>query len=1023
MKPAAIRLTHLHLVRAAAGMAALFLTCALGVSGQQATGSVAGVVTDQRGTPVAGAEVFLRNTRHRVPTDSSGRFTIEGVKPASYTLVVRHPGFADQRSTVTVSSTSASVDVLVDAISLREQQTVTAGVVEPLSALLVPFAVGRVSGNHLLVPTSGSVVGALAGKVAGVRIIRPGGQLARTPSLLLRTVIGSNTLSQSPLLFDPAQAEPLIVLDGITLSRLRGDVDVDLDAADIESIEVLKGATATSIYGMHGIAGVIAITTRRGGYAPSGDLRVDYRVESAVDDIGRQLPLSTHHHYRLSADGSHFVNAAGNPVGLAGVVASPLRIADGAYPGELHEPSDALLRPVLATRHNITLARNGPVTTFRLGVNRTDWRGELNGMEGSWRNRAFFAIDQRLGDQFSLSINASRLQSWDDETVNQGLTPYAIGLRYRPYADPGARGTDGRYMQYADSGSAQNPLWLQQVSDVATEEVRTLAGATARFSPFQWLTLQARWSYDRSDRDDRTEAPSFFPSDERYFETVGERWDAYHANIAALTQHKFGNLGLRAGAEAGGARELYDYSRISGSVGAEPNFAEDAFQDARFRHYMLTLGADYDSRFLFDGVVRRDSSSTFGSRKWQTFYRGGLSYRISQEPWLRLPGVDELVFRYAIGGVTGGNGEFVLPTSSTEHELALASILFDARLSVDLAYARRTFTDLYPAPRPPSSGFPGFTVVKGPKELGSTFEATIQGRVIDKPDFTVDIGAVADRLSHEFKEWPSSCFYGAIAEHDYGCKGQQRGDFFGRRFTRSIDQLSPQLSGRSAEFQVNDEGYLVWVGSGNSYRDGISKQLWGTTMPGAPIPIRWGEPFPVLDATESVVYHKLGSSLPDFAYGFTTNVRWKNLDLIGELRGQIGGHVFNRAKQSLYFFSRHRDVDQAGRPDELKKPITYYQALAGGGLFNFPETFLEDASYLKLGALSVRYRLASHQLARLLGRMAPQELTLGVTGRNLATFTGYSGFDPEAGAPLSRIEPLDYPQLRTIVITADLRLR
>jgi TonB-dependent SusC/RagA subfamily outer membrane receptor len=1022
MKPAAIVLPS-SLLRAAVYAAGLLLTCAPALSGQESTGSVTGVVSDRRGTPVVGAEVFLRGTRLRVPTDSSGRFTMEGVKPATYTLVVRHAAFVDQRSTITVSSAAvASADVQLEAITLPVQQSVTAGVVEPLSALRLPFAVGRVGIDQLHLPTGGSVVGALAGKVAGVKVIRPGGQLARPSSLLLRTAISSRAFALSPLSFDPAQVQPLIVLDGIVLSQLRGDVDLDLDAADIESIEVLKGAAAASMYGMHGTAGVIAVTTRRGAYAPTGDLRVDYRVESAADDIGRQLPLSTHHHYRLSADGSQFVNEAGSPVGLAGVVASPLRIADGTYPDELHDPTDALFRPVLTTRHNVNVTRDGAGTTFRLGVNRTDWRGELNGMEGSWRNRAFFNFDQRLGDRFSLSVNASR-SSWSvDETGIQGRTPYAIGVRYRPVADPAARSSDGRHVEYPDSGFVPNPLWFQQVGEATNEEVRTLAGATARFSPFQWLNVRAQWSYDRSDRDDRTEAPSF-GGGLRYFETAAGRWDAYHAGIAALAHHRFGRLGLRVGAEAGGAREIKDYSEAEGEAPLDTSSWSRTHLKARFRHYMLTLGADYDNRYLFDGVVRRDSSSTYGRNNWQTFYRGALSYRISQERSLQLPGVDELVLRYSIGGVTGGNGEFLRPPHTTEHEVGIATLLLDARLSLDLAYARRTFDDLMLVSLPPSLGYAGVTAANGPKELGSTFEATIQGRLVERPDFTVDIGAVGDRSSHQFRSWPRACFYGAIAEHDYGCKGQQRGDFFGRRFTRSINQLSPHLAARAAEFQVNDEGYLVWVGSGNSYRDGISKQLWGTSMPGTPLPIRWGEPFPVLDSVGNVVYHKLGSSLPDLAYGFTTNVRWKNLNLIGELRGQLGGHVFNAAKQNLYFFSRHRDVDQAGRPDELKKPITYYQALAGGGLFNFPETFVEDATYLKLGALSVRYRLTSDQLARLLGRMAPQELTLGLTGRNLATFTGYSGFDPEAGAPLSRIEPLEYPQLRTIMVTADLRLR
>jgi hypothetical protein len=257
-----------------------------------------------------------------------------------------------------------------------------------------------------------------------------------------------------------------------------------------------------------------------------------------------------------------------------------------------------------------------------------------------------------------------------------------------------------------------------------------------------------------------------------------------------------------------------------------------------------------------------------------------------------------------------------------------------------------------------------------------------------------------------------------LSNHEYSCTGEHRGDFWAFAFLKSAAELPAYLTDRAAEFQVNDEGYLVWVGPGNTYQDGIAKQLWGTSLQAGGRTFNWGEPIQLMEANGLAAFRKFGSSLPDLNFGFTPDLRWKNLSIYAELRGQLGGVIYNEAKQTLYDQLRHKDVDQTGKPDGLKKSIEYYRRGLDVGDFN--ERFFESGTYLKVGALSARYRFDRAQLSRLLRAAAPQTLTLGVTGRNIATFTGYSGFDPEAGRALSRVETLGYPQLRTLTLTFDI---
>ena len=466
---------------------------------------------------------------------------------------------------------------------------------------------------------------------------------------------------------------------------------------------------------------------------------------------------------------------------------------------------------------------------------------------------------------------------------------------------------------------------------------------------------------------------------------------------------------------------------------------------------MANVGMDYKDRYVLDALVRRDGSSLYGPReRWHTYYRAAASYRISQEPWFGIDLFGELVFRYSIGTAgtrprfnqqyelwnvsrTGGlprnsaGNATLKPQFTREQELGINSILLGNRLSVELVYAwQKTRDQIIGVPTPTISGFNTAAANAGIMS-GNTIELTVNApRLVDRPDLTVGLTAVFDRSRSKIDHWGRACFYGhtitsELSNHEYSCSGESRGDFWGQRHALSVGELPSWAQDRASEFQINDEGYLVWVGEGNDYREGISKNLWGTSAQMGPTTYRWGEPFMLVNEMNVPVFVKMGTSLPDVNFGFTPNVRWKGLGLYAELRGQIGGKIYNRAKQQLYSSTRHADLDQSGKPDELKKTTDYYtRGVRTGSNNRFVLPFIEDGDYLKVGAISARYRLTRPQLERFLGSFAPADLSIGVTGRNLFTFTGYSGYDPESGRTLSRVETLGYPQMRTLTATFDI---
>jgi hypothetical protein len=198
--------------------------------------------------------------------------------------------------------------------------------------------------------------------------------------------------------------------------------------------------------------------------------------------------------------------------------------------------------------------------------------------------------------------------------------------------------------------------------------------------------------------------------------------------------------------------------------------------------------------------------------------------------------------------------------------------------------------------------------------------------------------------------------------------------------------------------------------------DGISYQ-WG-------MPIVMG----VYDATGLRAGNRavlIGQSLPDAQFGFTNSVVWGSWNFHALLTGQVGGLLYNRAKERLYDLELHRDVDQAGKPEYAKKPSVYYTnnpVAASGSTGLAPgvrvDWFAEPADYLKISELQALYRFG--RIPSALAATGLKQASLAITARNLFAFTKYSGQDPESGTANVRIDDIQYPRYRTISLRTQL---
>jgi hypothetical protein len=276
---------------------------------------------------------------------------------------------------------------------------------------------------------------------------------------------------------------------------------------------------------------------------------------------------------------------------------------------------------------------------------------------------------------------------------------------------------------------------------------------------------------------------------------------------------------------------------------------------------------------------------------------------------------------------------------------------------------------------------------------------------------------------------------------------------YGRIFFTSCNQLVEALRSRCGEgqdFQINDQGYMVWVGAGNTPSDGITKNLWQTRLPASEspwgVPLSWGHPIvdrPLTGQSGQGVGINtiLGNSLPKFRFTLSNDFSWKRLTLYALLDGTIGHLINNQGEQWGLLSLSSAYFDQQGTTVETAKPIGYSwragtpESTGTGGFYDVlaPNSrVLEKGSYAKLREVALTYRIGQ------VGGWG--DWTVGVVGRNLKTFTGYSGLDPEVGCGsgsgttggcggggsgtqgtgsglINQTDAFDFPTLRTITFS------
>lgn len=521
-----------------AALAAAVAACALpGAARAQEAAVLTGRVVSDRGQTVVGATVAIPELGVGTQTNAAGTFTLSipaaRARGQAATLIVRFIGFRPERRQVTLSAGRQALTFTLATDASRLSEVVVTGVATATEQVRVPFTVQRLDTNQT--PVVGTnAISQLQGKVPGANIVSASGRPNSAPSVVLRGPSSINGQGRSQ--------SPLYIVDGLFIN---GGIQ-DLNPADIESVEIVKGAAAANLYGERAGQGVINITTKSGKNSAAG-VRFGVRAEGGVGDVPREFSIARNHILatdpserlvcaRVQTNGSLCTQLVDlnaetkrvNEVASAGALPPTSLLGDygigspagyGYLTGQFQTGQFNQTRNVLGqftttnafSNSNVDVRGKVGNTGIYGSVSNLTNQGSIRYLGGFTRNGVRANIDHRFGDQFSLSLNtfysATRSQGDNQDaatglSIGNGANAFFRITRTPSFADLTQRDSQGRlYVRtnvLAQGEQNANPLYDVANNQQTSKGTRFLGGSTLRYTPADWATVDATFGYDRS---------------------------------------------------------------------------------------------------------------------------------------------------------------------------------------------------------------------------------------------------------------------------------------------------------------------------------------------------------------------------------------------------------------------------------------------------------------------------------------------------------------------------------------------
>ncbi len=866
------------------------------------TKTVTGTVTDDTGLPLPGVNVVISGSTVGTQTDFDGLYSIEAtqVDVLSFSFV----GFQSQDITVGASNT---IIVTLQSGETLDEVVVT-GVAGATSRKKLSVTVNKVSAEAIEQVPATSAASALQGKVAGVAVNNLG-----------RPGQGANIILRGATNFYGSQ-EPLIILDGVFVEGGLSDINVQ----DIKSFEIVKGASASSLYGSRAGNGVIVITTKKGQL---GRTDITVRSEIGFSEITNFITTNRSHGYQLASDWENF---KGQYTKYEGVTYPAGYQSVYAASGHPTAPTGARIPEDDGYSDNpFCVYRNFQDMFFKTGTQKNFYTSISNGSE---KSRVFFSFenldsegvlvetggyerssfrlnaDYNLFDWLTFSSNNNFINITDN-TPGGTADIYRIINRLSPDANIMLDNPDGQPYYFKPDpweNEIDNPLYSLYAPKRQSLQQRFLGSynLNAKFTSF--LNLDLEYAFE-SDNNRYTSYSKYetFQADGSDIGFGYSKDSLYKFSANQLAQklqstfnfsEEFGELDVNA--KVSYLIEDSDYENFTGS-GADflyrdlptlDNFDPSTIsvssdqQTERAQNVFLIGGLIFKDRYIVDALYRRDGSSLFGANyKWRGYHRLSVAYRISED--FKIPGVNEMKVNFAYGtagqrpgfswqyeqaALGGGNlstnriagNPDLRPSTTTEKELGLSMAFLDSRITLEAVYSNQVTTDQFML----VSLFAPANAGKNRQwqNVGDleadTYEVALNANIIEKGDFKWNFGANFAKSSNNITKLNAP-------EQQVGpdalfllLENTEFGSMWGRVFVQDLATMENQLP---AGASISD--YSV-----NS--DGYVVQT---------STIRTQDEAAIIKVDESgtPVFEQIGNQNPDFRVGLTSNFSYKDFSL------------------------------------------------------------------------------------------------------------------------------------------------
>ncbi|MBG9376293.1 SusC/RagA family TonB-linked outer membrane protein [Panacibacter sp. DH6] len=950
--------------------------------------TVTGKVSDEKGSPVAGASVLAKGTSVGTSTDATGSFTLN-VPASTNTLVISYVGYVSQEVSVS-SATNVAVTLQPESSALNDVVVVGYGTVKKkdLTGAVATVREKDFNKGNFTAPDQ-----LIQGKVAGVQVLNNSGQPGGASTVKIR---GNSSIR--------AGSQPLYVVDGVPLdgrsARPGGSgqgIGTSPDANplnfinpnDIASIDVLKDASATAIYGSRAAYGVIIITTKRGKV---GQPKLDINSNIGTSSILKRIETLNGDEYRKAL--------------------SDYGLTSGDN-GDNVDAFDAILRNGFQQNYSVAMSGGTENGRYRLSAGYLDQQGII--LKSAFKKvSANFSGNYKFLDSKKLGLDVNIITTQTREDIppvsnDAGFTGNIVGqaLQWNPtqalYNDDGS-------LNILRGSTTVNPVAMSEAYDDVTKVTTVLASISPYYKITKDLEYRFLYSINYGTGIRRSQIASFIN-----LENIIDRGFAYYGNNELTTQQithtlnfnkelssnlslnalvgyeymRFDNKGTNMSARDFGTYPIAYTNYFQYSSQASRGMGSFADPTTELQSYFGRAILNLMDKYRVTATLRADGSSKFGeNNRYGYFPSFAASWTVSNEEFFKgVTFVNSLVIR----GGWGKTGTQDVPAGSSKFRYTpngIGSIglsnyqnsdlkwqadqqtnigadfgLFKNRITATVDYFKKTTTGLlYPTvtPQPAPPGAPptwknldGTIVNKG-------VEVTLNTQIINKNNFSWDFGINATFVKNNVSGLPAPIQTGSLS-------GQG-------------------ISGATAQVIQNDLPVNAF----------FTKQYQGLDKDG----------FAIYTDDGYTLYY-VGNPNPTTILGLSTSLSYKKLSFTANMNGAFGQDIYNNTLNTVL------PIGNLGSRNIAKSLIGLGESRANP--ISPSSRYLEKGNYMKLANATFSYNVGS------IGKVF-KSMNVFVTGTNLFVITKFTGFDPEVntdknvnGVPSVGIEYTPYPSARTFL--------